>query len=117
MIELDIQLVATVLSILVILFGAISVIYRFMFKTIKHYEPLPDKVESFQKSIDELTRRSENDFTMIQQQSFMLDIMLEALTAMMDHMITGNHQKQMEEVKTEMIRRMMVSRKDLGCYE
>lgn len=141
MIEVDLEFLLTILSIIVIVCGAIGIIWKMMHKMVKHYEPLPEKVArleednrmlmrqmercpfreadmtKFQESLEELSKRSENDFRMIHQQSRTLDIMLEALTAMMDHMVTGNHQEKMEEVKTEMIRQMGVSRKDLMYYD
>lgn len=86
----------------------------------QQYQSCPYKdvdLAKFEQSLEELTKRTENDFRVIHQQSRILEMLTQGMTAMMDHMLTGNHQEQMEMIKSEMIKELVNSRKEMYTYE
>lgn len=103
-------------------------------KVFRKYDSLPDRVAKLehetesctfyhqdatkiQESIDDLMKRSENDFRMIMQINRAQTIMMDGLCALLDHQATGNHVEKMEEVKTEMMKEMLRSREEVLRYE
>lgn len=129
-IQIDVALTATIVGLIATAIGA----FGWLLKMDRNYHDLPARVQKLEdelgncpaKSLDaqaleeqlnELTKKSDNDFRMIMQMSKSQAIMMKGLCAILDHMETGNHTKEMAAVKTEMMEEMMKSREEVLRYE
>lgn len=130
MITIDVALTGVVIGMLATVAGGITA----FIKVFRKYDSLPDRVSKLeeetkdcpfynqdtakiQEAIEDLTKRSENDFRMIMQINRAQTIMMDGLCALLDHQATGNHVEKMEEVKTEMMKEMLRSREEVLRYE
>ena len=108
MIELDIAMLATAVTLLIAVGGLMVKIFKLFSK----FEDVPerlkaledqvgslngDDVKTFRESIDTLSAKLDNDYRAIQRISDSQVIMVEGMMNLFQHMINGNHVEQMQE--------------------